>query len=112
MEEVVGHWAWDDLVETDGWYEQAVLPAFKMHNDRYLVSDKALDMSALWSALPDTQAPSIKAFPDSQKPFYRDFDTSSESEEYEVRFEEGSESYDEAEEDNATDEALNLFEDD
>lgn len=66
-------------------------------------------MSALWDALLETQAPSINALPGPYKPISRDFDISSDSEEYEVCFEEESDSYDEVEEDNAMDDALKIF---
>jgi len=109
-EEFVGNWSWEELHRIDGWYERVVFPAFKKHNDKHLVGDGALSMSDLWDALFEIHAPSIKALPERDKPFSSDADTSSENEEYEVCFEEESDSYDEVEEENAMDDALKILE--
>lgn len=45
----IGHG--EELHRIEGWYEQVILPAFKRHNDKHLVSDGALNMSDLRDAL-------------------------------------------------------------
>lgn len=108
-EEVVGHWAWEDLLEVDHWYEKVILPAFKRHNDNYL-SRGAFNMSALLDLLPKPQASATEAQPFRRRFGFIDFDTSSEDEEVrfgEDCFEEEYDSYDEVEDDNALDDFLN-----
>ncbi|KAE8371535.1 hypothetical protein BDV26DRAFT_286704 [Aspergillus bertholletiae] len=90
-EEVVRNWEWDDLLKTDRWYEQVILPAFKVHNDQYDADSEAFKMSTLRDALSETQ-------------------TCSEPEEYEACFSDESDSSDEVEANNATDDALKLLE--
>lgn len=107
-EEVVGHWAWDDLLESNDWYERVILPAFKGHNDKYF-GDRAFDMSSLMDVLPGPQASTIGPRPYHLAFGFSDFDTSSEGEE--TRFEsdcidEEYDSYDEVEEHNAVDDFL------
>lgn len=110
-EEFIGNWLWEELLRTDRWYEQVILPAFERHNDKHLVNNGALNMSDLRDALLETQTPSIKALAGPYRCFSRDVETSSEDEEYEVWFEEESDSYDEVEERNAMDDALKTLED-
>lgn len=50
-EEDVGNWEWDELSNTDRWYEQVILPAFREHNEKYDASSGAFNMSALGDAL-------------------------------------------------------------
>ncbi|KAF3484304.1 uncharacterized protein GIQ15_03628 [Arthroderma uncinatum] len=108
-EEIVGHWEWADLLETDHWYEDIILPTFKTHNRNYF-GGGAFDMSALLDLLPEPQVSATEARPFHRGFGFSDFDTSSEGEEVrfvEDCFEEEYDSYDEVEEDNAADDSLN-----
>ncbi|KAL3468095.1 hypothetical protein BJX64DRAFT_246868 [Aspergillus heterothallicus] len=93
-EEVVGNWEWDDLVKTDRWYEQVILPAFKEHNDRYNARSEAFKMSALRDALFDSII----------------LCSCSEAEEYPTCFKDESDSSDEVEANNIMDDALKILE--
>lgn len=101
-EELVGNWDWCSLVESDRWYEQIILPAFRAHNEKHNARGEAFEMTGLQDALLEAQASSI--------PFSTDFCTCSEAEEDGASVKDESDSSDEPEESNAMDDALKLLE--
>lgn len=86
-DEIVGNWEWDDLIKTDNWYERIILPAFKEHNNRYNARREAFAMSPLRDALIEAQGSVVS--------FSGDSWSGSETEEWEDRFGDESDSSDE-----------------
>ncbi|KAL2831917.1 hypothetical protein BJY01DRAFT_239941 [Aspergillus pseudoustus] len=83
-EEFVGNWDWRSLVESDRWYEQIILPAFRAHNEKHDARGEAFKMTELQDALFEAQDGAFVG--------------------------DESDSSDEAEENNAMDDALKLLE--
>lgn len=50
-EEIIGHWNWDELVESGNWYQEIVKPAFQKSNQKSIPVLADSDMSLLMNRL-------------------------------------------------------------
>jgi hypothetical protein len=50
-EEIIGHWKWDELLESGNWYEDIIMPAFRAFSQRSTEKAKGPELSTIMAML-------------------------------------------------------------